>query len=649
LSEVNVKGPRQQSPLLSWHWLAALLVMVFNDHALKGAGVLPPWLTGKLSDFAGLYVVPVAIAWSFSWLGVGSWRQLIVASAAVVGGVFSSLQVSETCARGMEQLTAAAGIPWVVTPDPTDLIALSTLLLGVAAFWRRSPGREPRARISLRERTALAAAVLACGASSIDDGERPIGSSSNQPALVNGSKTETVEVRLQSLRNDLQLDCEAIAEDPGRMLPRAAFDATQRYRLQPLEIAPFDRMGIFSSRSCSAVLIQLDGREPRLVFWFEGDIEARELLQTARKIPSKGKGAILVEYDDESIPEQFRDLDGELLYDFEPRDDARGQCSVSSGQWQMLGGEFAFNTTMRLDAVQPSLDGCQRLELSVYTPPPTSDEAEASNGAAPPGDFFEVNVSLQQSVLEAGVEDSASTFDAGAVVEAATSEVDASVALDAGTAPEAEAAADRLDEADAGSDVTTGDPAVSEPAGDLEPGDPPSDTTEADVGVVEAPDEQAAEPPVIGPSSAARTAGAPAVLSVCVPSEDFPFVQGDALRLLGSENTPQLAVQDGSKRLTLFQNFNAGRYVSGAVEIIGAESSTCDFVAQEEPAAALRLARVSVESAWGQFEVDVGDSHTIEEGDLRLVVGLSAATEQVLGETLGITYSGYLMQETGQP
>jgi len=43
-------------------WWVALAVLVVNDHVLKGAGLLPGWLTGKLSDFAGLVVAPVVVS-----------------------------------------------------------------------------------------------------------------------------------------------------------------------------------------------------------------------------------------------------------------------------------------------------------------------------------------------------------------------------------------------------------------------------------------------------------------------------------------------------------------------------------------------------------------------------------------------------------
>jgi hypothetical protein len=43
-------------------WWVALGVLLINDHVLKVVGVLPGWLTGKLSDVAGLIVAPVLAA-----------------------------------------------------------------------------------------------------------------------------------------------------------------------------------------------------------------------------------------------------------------------------------------------------------------------------------------------------------------------------------------------------------------------------------------------------------------------------------------------------------------------------------------------------------------------------------------------------------
>ena len=42
--------------------IAALVTLLVNDLVLKGSGLAPGWLTGKLSDFAWLIVAPVALA-----------------------------------------------------------------------------------------------------------------------------------------------------------------------------------------------------------------------------------------------------------------------------------------------------------------------------------------------------------------------------------------------------------------------------------------------------------------------------------------------------------------------------------------------------------------------------------------------------------
>src|SRR5262245_66476670 len=41
--------------------LAAVLLLAVNDHLLKGWGLLPAWLTGKLSDFAGVFFFPLLL------------------------------------------------------------------------------------------------------------------------------------------------------------------------------------------------------------------------------------------------------------------------------------------------------------------------------------------------------------------------------------------------------------------------------------------------------------------------------------------------------------------------------------------------------------------------------------------------------------
>jgi hypothetical protein len=41
--------------------IVALIVLVANDHVLKGSALAPAWLTGKLSDVAGLFLFPILL------------------------------------------------------------------------------------------------------------------------------------------------------------------------------------------------------------------------------------------------------------------------------------------------------------------------------------------------------------------------------------------------------------------------------------------------------------------------------------------------------------------------------------------------------------------------------------------------------------
>ena len=74
--------------LLTPTWLAALAVLGVNDHLLKGAGVLPGGLTGKLSDLAGMVVAPALLA---ALLGLRTRRGLLVCHLAV-GAVFAAIK-----------------------------------------------------------------------------------------------------------------------------------------------------------------------------------------------------------------------------------------------------------------------------------------------------------------------------------------------------------------------------------------------------------------------------------------------------------------------------------------------------------------------------------------------------------------------------
>ena len=116
--------------------VAAMLLVALNDHVLKGAGLLPGAITGKLSDVAGLYFAPLLVAelWTLA-LPTGSARAVLrrVAWAALGFGVlFTAIKTSPEASAGFDAVTGAVlRRPVRNTVDPSDLVALLMLPLAV--------------------------------------------------------------------------------------------------------------------------------------------------------------------------------------------------------------------------------------------------------------------------------------------------------------------------------------------------------------------------------------------------------------------------------------------------------------------------------------------------------------------------------------
>ena len=145
-------------------WWLALGLLIVNDHVLKGAGLLDPMVTGKLSDLAGLIVAPMLMA---SILRAHRQSTLLFCHLAV-GIVFAAINLSPAIASLWSGAFASFGVPCRVWSDPSDLAALPAL----AVSWRllvpaaaRTEHLRPTAITWIR-RLALATGALACIASS---------------------------------------------------------------------------------------------------------------------------------------------------------------------------------------------------------------------------------------------------------------------------------------------------------------------------------------------------------------------------------------------------------------------------------------------------------------------------------------------------
>ena len=122
----------------------AMALVALNDHVLKGAGLLPAAVTGKLSDVAGLYFAPLLVAelWMLARPTAerGAPVRRVAWAALGFGLLFTAIKTSAT-ASALHDAVAGALLHYPVrnTVDPTDLMAL--LMLPVAVVDARRVSR----------------------------------------------------------------------------------------------------------------------------------------------------------------------------------------------------------------------------------------------------------------------------------------------------------------------------------------------------------------------------------------------------------------------------------------------------------------------------------------------------------------------------
>lgn len=151
--------------------LVAVAVVAINDHLLKGSGLLPGVVTGKLSDVAGLFFFPVLVAVLFylavrlAGLESRFWRRpqvLVDAAVVVTVAGFTAVNV-------VEPVNAVAAQVWgVFTMDPTDLFCLPMVVVARQFALRRWPAEKTEEqRIKWRFRWPHYAVIFVASAVSI--------------------------------------------------------------------------------------------------------------------------------------------------------------------------------------------------------------------------------------------------------------------------------------------------------------------------------------------------------------------------------------------------------------------------------------------------------------------------------------------------
>ena len=135
-----------------------MALLIVNDHLWKGGRVLPSWITGKISDFAGLFFFPVLLtvlvehAWRLRG-SPASRRRIAWSCVALTSAVFTALKSVPSIAA------LASTVIGPVVCDPTDLVALSALAFSLRYLLRELPATRPPPRWAQATTVLFAAAA----------------------------------------------------------------------------------------------------------------------------------------------------------------------------------------------------------------------------------------------------------------------------------------------------------------------------------------------------------------------------------------------------------------------------------------------------------------------------------------------------------
>jgi hypothetical protein len=240
---------RPERALLHPAWIASLVVLALNDHVLKGAGLLPEWLTGKLSDFSGLMVAPAVLATLVRARGPRSFFACHVA----VGLGFALFEISPTAVGAVESV-----LPVRMWPDLTDLAALVVLPLSYRLFAARA---ERDARPGLAHALAGVVGLVFCTATSapVDVMPPAFPESSetfeNSIYLHNGSG-DSLHVMVSSAPAATAADCDRLRNDPA-YAGELEFEHAGQWRLESGRNMP---LVLEETASAACVVLGVNGR-----------------------------------------------------------------------------------------------------------------------------------------------------------------------------------------------------------------------------------------------------------------------------------------------------------------------------------------------------------------------------------------------------
>lgn len=340
--------------LLHPAWLGALTVLAVNDHVLKGAGLLPAMVTGKLSDFAGLLVAPALLA---ALTGVRGRRGWLAAHLAV-GAVFTAIQLSTVAAAWWSAVMAAVAMPWAIVCDPTDLVALPMLVVSHRVLGR-AMGVRPRRLLERSAQLAAASVGMLCCIATSPPPEPVVFQDLFGTIYLHNESDEAIVVRIRPLREDVELDCGEVGKDPGRLLTEPLFG-----RARSWTVAADANLTVLDEdaprRPCHAAWVDADDLPPAVLFW-------KETIVAESWIPGQGidpvaRGWVSIELDDDGQ----RTLRSQLDIVFTPTETpATGEICAPRPVRDRIDWSDRPVGAWTLLAVDAGVDGCLALDLGI--------------------------------------------------------------------------------------------------------------------------------------------------------------------------------------------------------------------------------------------------------------------------------------------
>ncbi len=341
--------------LLHPMWLGALALLALNDHVLKGSGLLPGVVTGKLSDFVGLLIAPLLFAALLGVRGRLGW----IAAHVSVGIVFAGIQLSVAFADLWSAAMGLVGFPWVVTSDPTDLVALPMLAVSFVVYPRAMQRTlRANARRSL-EVGAGTIGLLACVATSREPGPQVDPGPWFIDASVyfhNDNDFDTV-VRIRRLATVGVIDCALVEEEPGRLLTEPLFGPVESWTVWPdANLA----LGSFDAQDCDAVMLEADNVAPVVVFWRLAEFRWRAV--QGEGIDDSAPGYVSLSYDEDG--RGTLDAGAEIMFPVVPPSGrGEGVCAPQPEEDRIVWSDEVPTGVWFLGDVEPGVDGCVGLDL----------------------------------------------------------------------------------------------------------------------------------------------------------------------------------------------------------------------------------------------------------------------------------------------